>query len=152
LGALSGALFGLLAALPSAVRVLAGVLACAAIAGGLIYARFQRMHKTLVLSRRASKLWTRGLPAFALAASLGGLLRAPNALQLSLAALLLGCCGLLRASYRWRGPDRTPCTLCPERDRAPCSGYRSIVQAERAFTRRAGRLLELDARDRACSS
>ena len=54
-------------------------------------------------------------------------------------ALALG--GILTAAgfaarYRRRGPDRTPCATCPEREASvPCRGYAPIVRRERAFSR-----------------
>jgi hypothetical protein len=48
----------------------------------------------------------------------------------------------LAIAYRRRGPDRGPCTVCPERlAKSPCRGMREIVRAERAFRRLSGRLL-----------
>jgi hypothetical protein len=94
---------------------------------------------------RPGKLWTRALPAFALAWSVCSLLRVPSGLDLSLAALLLAGTAWLRAGYRRRGPDRTPCLSCPERALSPCSGFRAIVHAERAFRRRAQQLLDEEA-------
>ena len=45
-------------------------------------------------------------------------------------------------AYRHRGPDRTPCSTCPERlGEAPCRGWKEIVNAERAFRRLSGRWL-----------
>ena len=52
-----------------------------------------------------------------------------------------GAVGIV-AHYRTRGPDRTPCRTCPERDLpSACSGLRPIVQRERAFQRLTGRWL-----------
>lgn len=73
------------------------------------------------------------------------LLQATN-LPLQLAATLLGCAAwyaLAKARYRARGPDRSPCSSCPERTASiPCSGWRRIVHAERAFARRAQQLMD----------
>jgi len=47
------------------------------------------------------------------------------------------------ALYRMRGPNRSPCTTCPERSLAkPCAGLRPIVRRERAFRRLAQRWLD----------
>ncbi len=40
--------------------------------------------------------------------------------------------------YRHRGPQRSHCGTCHERDRKPCSGFLLIMRRERAFQRRAG--------------
>jgi hypothetical protein len=46
------------------------------------------------------------------------------------------------ALYRRRGPDRTPCASCPERNLTqPCRGIAPIIRRERAFRRIAGRWL-----------
>ena len=46
------------------------------------------------------------------------------------------------ALYRRRGPDRTPCTTCPERTQpTPCRGLAPVVRRERAFRRLAGRMI-----------
>ena len=46
------------------------------------------------------------------------------------------------AIYRRRGPDRTPCSSCSERNQAaPCRGIAPIIRRERAFRRLAGQWL-----------
>jgi hypothetical protein len=48
--------------------------------------------------------------------------------------------------YRLRGPDRTPCLACPERDSpVPCRGYAAIVRRERTFQRLAARVIDASA-------
>ncbi len=86
------------------------------------------------LRRRAPKSVSRLLPALALGFALGGG---------SIAAGLVVVTGALFAgAYRRRGPDRTPCSTCPERlGEAPCRGWKEIVTAERAFRRLSGRWL-----------
>jgi hypothetical protein len=97
--------------------------------------------------RRVNKLWTRGLPAFVCSAALTALLRAPTELHVSLALALLLSCTLTLGRYRRRGPDRSACTRCPEyASNAICSGFREIVRAERAFSRRTRQLLDAPAR------
>jgi hypothetical protein len=92
---------------------------------------------------RPSKLWTRGLPAFLYTASIFSLLRAPTLAHIAAASALLALGWHWLARYRRRGPDRSPCSACPELNAAaPCSGFRSIVRAERAFVRRSERLLD----------
>jgi hypothetical protein len=92
--------------------------------------------------RRVNKLWTRGLPALVFSAALIALLRAPSALHVCLALALLLSCTWTLGRYRRRGPDRSACARCPEyASNAVCSGFREIVQAERAFSRRTQQLL-----------
>ena len=74
---------------------------------------------------------------FALGALLGGGLG--GGLEPAMAAATLAALGLML--YRRRGPSRTPCLTCAERDVTPCSGWRTIVRRERAFQRLAGRWL-----------
>jgi hypothetical protein len=93
-------------------------------------------------AKRTAKLWTRALPASIVASTLVALLRTPSLGRVLCALTLLALLTLARASYRRRGPDRSACVHCPERNDAPCSGFRAIVRAERAFTRRAHQLLD----------
>jgi hypothetical protein len=94
-----------------------------------------------------NKLWTRGLPALVFCAALTSLLRAPSALHVSLALALVVSCALALGLYRRRGPDRSACTRCPEyASNVICSGFREIVRAERAFSRRSQQLLDAAAR------
>jgi len=89
---------------------------------------------------RASKLWTRALPAFAWTCSLVALARAAHPLVLlPLAAAISGW-----QRYRRRGPDRALCRDCPERHAQPCAGYLPIVRAERAFVRLSQRLIDAE--------
>ncbi|HUJ63684.1 MAG TPA: hypothetical protein VLX92_34530 [Kofleriaceae bacterium] len=84
---------------------------------------------------RIAKTVTRMLPAacFALAITCGVL--AWSAAGLALAAGAVAMVIGLRVLYGRRGADRTPCTTCPERELAPCSGMAAIVSRERAFQR-----------------
>lgn len=92
--------------------------------------------------RRLPKLLTRALPMGLLpflvvqAARAGGL--GPW--------LCAACAGIVAGvallAYRRRGPDRTPCTTCPEFTAAgTCRGFREIRTRERAFARLASRWL-----------
>jgi hypothetical protein len=75
----------------------------------------------------------------------GALLRVPEALawrELLPPAVTVFLFGLAYAIYRRRGPERTPCTHCPERHPVRvCSGFSEIVQRERAFRRLSSRTL-----------
>ena len=88
------------------------------------------------------KLFTRGLPAFVLAAAFAfGLRRADLAGSALAAGAALGVASAWIA-YRRRGPDRSACTDCPEGPpHAGCSGFAPIVQRERAFQRLVSRWL-----------
>ena len=81
-----------------------------------------------------SKLLRRFLPALLLtfAAFQGPLPVALLSVGLGAASLLL---------YRRKGPNRVPCTTCPERTLEVCSGFAPIVRRERAFQRLSGRWL-----------
>jgi hypothetical protein len=146
--ALVSALLGALAALSLRLPVWGLAVACASALFGLLLA--PPVAAPLLVPRatarggpRPSKLWTRGLPAFLWTASVGTLLRTPTLLQLAAATGLLALGWLWLARYRRRGPDRSPCSACPELNvGASCSGFRSIVRAERAFVRRSERLLD----------
>jgi len=132
LGGASGLLIGVLTPLLS-LRAL-GLIAVVSL--GWVWLVFARARV-----RGMGKLLTRGLPSlmagFLVTQGLrwstawGFLLAAGAALALPLAVL----------AYRRRGPWRGPCTTCPERDLQPCSGFRPQLRRERAFQRRAGRLL-----------
>ena len=143
--ALIGACGG--AALALAVSSAAWLPLMAAAAGSLAWALAtvapQRLARTAALARRASrpsKLWTRAFPAFAATWALVALARAASPLALLPVAAAIS--GML--AYRRRGPDRTPCRDCPEQRRQPCSGYRPILRAERAFVRLSQRLIDAE--------
>jgi len=93
------------------------------------------------LAVRPPKLVTRFVPA---AAAAYALVAGPLAIRIAALAIVGG----LRVLYGRRGPDRSPCTTCPERAAQPCSGLRPIVSRERAFQRLSGRWLD-HARDQA---
>jgi hypothetical protein len=79
---------------------------------------------------RTSKWITRTAPTMAWAFSIGAGVRAPV-----YAIATLGLIALCTALYRRRGPDRSPCATCPERDAQPCSGFAPMILRERAFQR-----------------
>jgi hypothetical protein len=132
-GVLAGASAGLVFSLPSPSAVLG--LWTLAIAGGGA--------KTLLRSRRGRARWpktvSRFLPACSVAYAVVSALRA-GPWGLVLAVATAGVAVLLTKAYRRRGPDRTPCTTCPERyQEKPCRGVLPVVRRERAFRRLAGR-------------
>lgn len=59
----------------------------------------------------------------------------------TVAALSLGAVAVLFRAYRRRGPHRSPCELCPEREMEVCGGFRPIARREEAFRRLAHRWL-----------
>jgi hypothetical protein len=127
------ALSVLLPAPPAALAVL-GAFGLA----GVVYATTSRRSKSRA---RAPKLVSRFLPALAIAYALGRAVQfglAGGAFAAVCAIPLLG----LVTRYRRRGPDRTPCASCPERNQStPCRGIAPIVRRERAFRRLAGQWL-----------
>ena len=86
---------------------------------------------------RPPKLVTRFVPALAAAYALGA---GPLAIRIAALAIIGG----LRVHYGRRGPNRSPCATCPERELEPCSGLHPIVMRERAFQRLSGRWLASD--------
>ena len=62
---------------------------------------------------RLGKLWTRLVPAAALAAAFGAGLRGPIALGVALCGVSAGCAFALLWAYRLRGPNRDACATCP---------------------------------------
>ena len=84
---------------------------------------------------RPPKLVTRFSPALLAALAMTSGVLATNLAGFAVAAASLAIVVLLRVLYGRRGPDRTPCTTCPERELEPCSGYAPIVSRERAFQR-----------------
>jgi hypothetical protein len=132
--ALLGAALGTVAGVECAAPPLA--LACLAIALALASVR-----------GRISKIATRLVPAFGIAFALSSVVHAPSALSIGLAALACLCAGALAVAYRSRGPNRSPCSTCPERAVSrPCSGLRPIVLRERALMRKAGALIRAEHR------
>ncbi len=122
-GGLAGGLAGLVLGASTGIPVIATAAGAACLLA------------TLWSRRRVTKLWTRLVPAalFALAITCGVLELHPVGITAALAAvaIVVG----LRVLYGKRGPDRSPCTTCPERALQPCSGFAPIVSRERAFQR-----------------
>jgi hypothetical protein len=101
------------------------------------------------LAARLPKVLGRGLAVALLSfACVAGLLASERAPR-SLALALLAFGAVFIALYRRRGPDRSPCQSCPERQLVTtCSGLRPIVQRERAFRRLAQRVIDAAALNR----
>lgn len=58
------------------------------------------------------------------------------------ALLAFGQVVLVLAAYRRGGPQRVPCSTCPERfEMSRCRGFREIRLRERAFQRLASRMI-----------
>lgn len=101
-----------------------------------------------LLRKRLGKLGTRALPALAGAFCVSSSVLHARAWDIAGVALLGA--SVLFVLYRRRGPDRTPCTSCPEyQGPVTCSGFVEIVRAERAFQRRSLQLIARDQRGRA---
>jgi hypothetical protein len=149
-GAALGGLLGLSGADGAEISVsglglLALVVALLA-AFGLLAWLFARVHPA---GSRPGKLVTRGLPLFGLCFAGTTGLRLGGLAGLGLLALCVAAAGLAYAWYRRRGPNRSPCAVCPERSAlAVCSGFAPIVRRERAFARLARRLLSQVDNDR----
>lgn len=86
------------------------------------------------LRSRIPKLLSRGGAAF-----LVGLALVQGAWASAAAFAVFFTCYRL---YRRRGPNRSPCTICPERSDPSCSGMRPMIEAERAFQRAAAEILD----------
>lgn len=92
---------------------------------------------------RPGKWRTRLLPSAGLAALAGAGVRAASPPGAALALAAVAIYAGIAVAYRRRGPDRTPCSRCPERTLAvPCRGMRPILRRERAFQRVVGRMIE----------
>jgi hypothetical protein len=92
--------------------------------------------------RRRAKLTTRLLPALLAGAAIGQALWAGLATAAVAGAAALAGAWTFAKLYRRRGPDRSPCSDCPERlVPVACSGLVPIVRRERAFRRLSGRWL-----------
>jgi hypothetical protein len=114
----SGVLLGLAAGLALAPPPV--VAALAALAGALA-----------VATVRESKLGKRLLPALGLNLAIGAGLRLGGGAGAALVVAPLVVAGGAFLLYRRRGPDRSPCARCPERDRPEvCRGFAPILERE----------------------
>ncbi len=129
--ATAGALLGAAAGLVSPASLeLAGLSLATLIASG-----------ALALSRRRlPKILTRALPMAGASACLVLGTRERSLAALALSTVAVAVVSLAIALYRRRGPDRAPCSSCPERTLPKaCSGLRPIARRERAFQRLSAR-------------
>lgn len=137
-GALVGAALGGLVQFPVSAAV-----AFAALASSIpILAQRFDSDRVTAGCARLGKLWTRAVPLGALALAFSAGLSAQNTAGVVTAASIACALYALLRVYRATGPDRSPCASCPERGSSvPCSGFRDIVRAERAFVRRSRQLM-----------
>ncbi len=137
LGGLGGVAAAPVLPIPSWVGA---AIACVA-AGAVVWFSFGPLGR-LPGVRLHGKWVTRVAPAAALAFAAVSGLRSLSVAGAVVAFAALAIIALLRAAYRARTPDRTPCERCPERT-APvaCRGLAPIVRRERAFQRRARTIL-----------
>jgi hypothetical protein len=142
----AGALFGFaVGAVLPITAVFASVIAGISLAAaGMSVARNEaRTTRRSSGSGRRSKLLTRAAPFAGIASALAWCVRVHDGHALALGIGILGLAFVLLQMYQRRGADRSPCLDCPERSRVvPCSGFRDIVRAERAFVRRSHALLD----------
>src|SRR5262249_7607730 len=82
--------------------------------------------------KRPSKLVTRLGPAALYALAITCATLTWTFAGFAVAAGVIAIVVLARLRYGRRGADRSPCTTCPERDLAPCSGMAAIVSREKA--------------------
>ena len=133
-GALSGA--ALAFAVPASLSLAFSMFALGMVS--LAYTTFLRRPSRRM---RTPKLVSRFGPALAITYAFG---RALSLGPFGWFVAALGVAGLIGGVmlYRRRGPDRTPCVACPERNQLePCRGIAPIVRRERAFRRLAGQWL-----------
>ncbi len=91
---------------------------------------------------RPAKERSRLLPATALGLAVGAGLVAGTLPGLALALGGVGMFGFMAASYRKKGPDRSPCATCPEANCGDtCSGLKPIVRREQAYQRLSARII-----------
>ena len=128
----------------AASGAIAGVLAGGLLAPPLLVAAGLLVAAFPLSSSGLGKPVSRFLPsASATAAIVSGVASASLAGAI-LAVAGAACVVLFVAAYRRRGPDRSPCKTCPERDGpVPCRGYAAIVRRERAFRRAASTRFQL---------
>ncbi len=131
-GASAGAMAAFASHVPLGVELVMLALATAFVAFTTL--RRRTIHRTKILTRLA--------PAATMGSAIGAGLRVGGGTGIAFVLLTASILATLSVLYRRRGPDRTPCTTCPERLAAtPCRGFTEIVTRERAFRRLASRLL-----------
>jgi hypothetical protein len=151
-GAITGAALALACPIEHALRGLAAHAGLACVAASVFVAlalidawRLDALTAAAARPRAPwRKLITRFAPAVVLAAAIAFGLRRGDLLGLAFAVTSAAVVAAVWIGYRRRGPDRGPCTRCPEGPpHAGCSGFAVIVQRERAFQRMSRRLLVL---------
>jgi hypothetical protein len=131
LGVVLGGVLGVVLRPPPLVALAVAAAATALLLPSLLARRQPR-------GSRLPKLITRLAPTLLWLFSLGASARTLSWAGLAGSLALVGGAALL---YRRRGPDRTPCATCPERDHQPCTGVAPLVLRERAFQRLSRRWL-----------
>lgn len=146
LGSGVGALAGVILGTPLAALV-SLILGASLGAWSLDLARLSRSSVPVTSAGRKSKLATRFVPAFAAAFALFGAIRSASPESLGIGVVVSASALVLVTIYRRRGPNRTPCASCPERN-APttCSGLLPIVRREKAVMRKSGAMIRAELR------
>jgi len=132
-GCLAGSLASVFFMTSPAVLLFAAVLGL----GGLLAA----LARPSPRRARTPKVVSRFLPALAITYALGRAVQLGPLGAVAAGAGVMVLLGIV-ALYRRRGPDRSPCASCPERNLPrPCRGIAPIVRRERAFRRLAAQWL-----------
>jgi hypothetical protein len=136
-GVAIGCLAGLLASVFFMTSPAATLFAAAFGLGGLLTALARPSRSRA----RTPKIVSRFLPSLAITYALGRAVQFGPLGAMAAGAAAIALLGIV-ALYRRRGPDRSPCATCPERNlpRA-CRGIAPIVRRERAFRRLAAQWL-----------
>jgi hypothetical protein len=133
--ALIGFAIGAAAAGISSNRIAIAVSAAALVAWAVASMRI------LGSGARGPKWLTRALPMSLAGFALVGGARCSGSIGIAAAGAVLVVFAGAFFAYRRRGPNRSPCLNCPERNLAPCRGMREIWRREKAFQRAAGKLI-----------
>ena len=136
-GVATGSLAGLLASVFFTTSPAALLFAAAFGLGGLSAA----LARPSPRRARTSKIVSRFLPSLAITYALGRAVQLGPLGAVAAGVAVIALLGIV-ALYRRRGPDRSPCASCPERNLPrPCRGIAPIVHRERAFRRLAAQWL-----------
>lgn len=134
-GGLAGGVVGLLWRDLVAAAVAAAV-AVAVLAAAIAVRRLGRA--------RPPKLVTRLAPAALLAYAITVGTLAVSGTGVAVAVVAIAATLAIWLAYRKRGPDRSACPSCADRNSRPCRGFTAIVRRERAFSRLTARWLARD--------